>query len=861
LVGNSAFAYGGGAYSCRLTNCILNTNSTGTSGAGAYACSLINCTLCGNSAGHSGGGASHSGLTNCALNGNSAYAYGGGAYATTLTDCLVASNSVGPYTYAGGGGAYGGVMNNCTLTGNSATNSGGGAYDAVLNNCIVYYNNAPDGNFDSTSILNFCCTTPLPATAAGNFTNAPLFVNRAGGDFHLQPDSPCINAGNNAYVATTTDLDGNPRIVQGTVDMGAYEFQAPILYVNVNSTNPVSPYGDWSIAATNIQDAVNAATNGDLLLVTNGVYQFGGQIVYGAMSNRVAVALPITVESINGPAVTTILGYQVPGTTNGDAAVRCVYLTNGAVLAGFTLTNGATRAAGDSAQEQSGGGVWCASSSATVSNCIIAGNSATYFAGGAYQGTLTGCTLAANSATYAGGGAYQGTLTTCTLTGNSTVFGGGGGANATLLNCILTANSTTRGGGAGAQGGTLTNCTLAGNSSLYWGGGVDSATLYNCTLATNSANKYGGGSEDSTLYNCTLTGNSAPMGGGADFSTLTNCALVGNSAVSGGGAYESTINNCTLSNNVAADGGGVAYGILNDCVLVGNSATNGGGAYGADNGSGSVHATLSNCLLTGNSATNGGGAYYGTLNNCTICSNTASFAGGTYQGFVNNCIVYYNRAGDGNYDSYGSLGPGVSTTYMLNYCCTTPLPTTGVGNFTNAPLFVNPAAGNFRLQSNSPCINAGNNAYVVGSTDLDGNPRISGGTVDVGTYEFQNPASIISYAWLEQYGLATDGSADFADPDGDGMNNWQEWRAGTNPTNASSVLKMLSVAPSGPGAVVTWQSVSGINYYLQRSANPAAPSGFSSIQSNIVGQASSTSFTDPAAPTPGPAYYRVGVQP
>ena len=269
--------------------------------------------------------------------------------------------------------------------------------------------------------------------------------------------------------------------------------------------------------------------DGDLILVTNGIYQTGGRTVNGyALTNRVGLTKAVTVQSVNGAVVTMIEGYQMPGTTNGNNAVRCVYMTNNATLVGFTLTNGATRLAyADEAHEASGGGVWCEDTSTVVSNCLLSANTADFtygVGGGTFSGTLYNCTFIGNSAA-AGGGAYSCTLNNCTFSNNIALATIGGGAWAsTLNNCVLTGNSAPGGGGAG--GSTLNGCTLTKN------------------VATVS---YGGGAGACTLSNCILSGNSAISGGGASLGTLNNCILTTNFAASfGGGTYKCNLDNCTL---------------------------------------------------------------------------------------------------------------------------------------------------------------------------------------------------------------------------------------------------------------------------------------------------------------------------
>lgn len=251
--GTGAHASGGGAYCAgtpTLMDCSMSGNSASARGgavSGWGGLAVTGCTFSGNEAARGGGlyfsyGSSE--LANCTFSGNVAGKSGGGGVylergSPTLTACTFCVNlSTG--TGNGGGGlcAYYSTptLTNCTFWGNTAFSSGGGlyrhGYSPRLESCIVWGNVGGQSAGDAAVT---CSCVQDGFAGAGNIDLDPLFVDPDGpdddpetwadNDYHLSPLSPCIDAGDPAFVPApdATDVDGEPRVQNCRVDMGADE--------------------------------------------------------------------------------------------------------------------------------------------------------------------------------------------------------------------------------------------------------------------------------------------------------------------------------------------------------------------------------------------------------------------------------------------------------------------------------------------------------------------------------------------------------------------------------------------------------------------------------------------------------------
>jgi hypothetical protein len=112
-------------------------------------------------------------------------------------------------------------------------------------------------------------------------------------------------------------------------------------------------------------------------------------------------------------------------------------------------------------------------------------------------------------------------------------------------------------------------------------------------------------------------------------------------------------------------------------------------------------------------------------------------------------------------------------------------------------------------------------------------------------------------AWQLQY-FGHTGVDPNADPDGDGMSNLAEFRAGTSPTDPQSRFEIVRVIPAASTSMIQWSSVQGKFYTVQRSTDLL--SGFADLQTHIPATAPLNSFQDSASAASGPYFYRIKVE-
>ncbi len=492
----------------------------------------------------------------------------------------------------------------------------------------------------------------------------------------------------------------------------------------------VSVSGDgtsWQTAFKTIQEGINAAADGDTVLVARGTYteniEFKGKNI---------------ILSSTDPLDLTVVGNTViDGNHAGSVVAFSGTEEPSCVLTGFTIQHG---------EAEKGGGICgvrvTAHTGATLKYNAIVNNSADY-GGGVYgcDGVILNNAIFSNSANRLGGGLSHchGIIRDNSIAGNTCASEGGGlaycGGNIEG-NTIMSNAADSNGGGLHQCNGAIKGNKIKGNTAwvgggLYWCDGL----IQNNTIEDNSVPANGGG-----LYNCD--------------GIIRNNTISGNSAQSAGGvgSCNGTVENNTVTeNSVEWRGGGVAYcdGTVRNNTITGNSTTGnsgtGAGVYGCD-------ATIQSNLIVANSSSSWGGGLAscsGVIQNCTIAHNSAGRHGGGLtdcDASILNCILWGNAAPT-EAQLYNSSEP--------SHSCIQDWGGSGEGNINSNPGFVNEDGpdddpgtfddNDYHLAGNSPCIDAGVNSMLTPpGFDLDGNLRIARwkypivAIVDMGAYEYSS---------------------------------------------------------------------------------------------------------------------------
>ncbi|MHC4416623.1 MAG: right-handed parallel beta-helix repeat-containing protein [Planctomycetota bacterium] len=332
------------------------------------------------------------------------------------------------------------------------------------------------------------------------------------------------------------------------------------------------------------------------------------------------------------------------------------------------------------------------------------------------------------------------------------------------------------------SGATISNCVFRQHTVPVFSGVIQSDNnpvedsefvVIDCTITDN----LGSGFTSYFIESLTITGTTISDNTGAGISMSTfgsavaavrDCTVSGNGGKGvdiGSGLVE--VSGCTITGNgdtgLAVRGffDGIAVEISN-CTLGGNSSesSTGGVACHSD-----TETLIRNCLVADNTGRVSGGlaiSGFGTfeIETSTFSGNVSvEFGGGGIRTFgtdpvtIRNCILWGNEAPmgpqlllDSGFNNpskvsvdYCDVQGGAEEVWVDQECCSPSELTWGEHNIDTDPLFVDPAAGDYHLGRGSPTIDAGDPAFVPGEdeTDIDGDPRVVGGQVDLGADEFR----------------------------------------------------------------------------------------------------------------------------
>ncbi|MEM7306272.1 MAG: right-handed parallel beta-helix repeat-containing protein [Planctomycetota bacterium] len=538
-----------------------------------------------------------------------------------------------------------------------------------------------------------------------------------------------------------------------------------------------------------IQAALDAAVDGDVVLVAPGTYAETLDLLGKAVELR----------SDGGPAATVVAAGGA-----GSAVVCANGETPATRIEGFTFTGGSA---------PSGGGLLCVGASPTVRDCVLPDNIAQGSGGGLSvtggEPSFTDCVVRGNGATFGAGSVVDGSdarFERCVFLNNTAFIVGGGmsvsDGEPTLIECRFESNYAPDGGGGMESNDALpllVECTFFANRTSDRGGGFNSfggpgGRFERCVFDSNLSTANGGAmylDEASPLVlDCLFVGNIATDLGGVVRSKegaprFVRCVMKDNVASTGGAIASLSgsivrLEACALTSNVAAEGAGGAVfdspgsTVARRSYFTANRAAAGGGAVFVDGGS----SDFRDCVFRANETDGEGGVALVQsgaleLRGATAADNRSKGGAGGAARVLGGELRVASSILWGNAPDELSLAVGAIECVFSDVEGGYP----GEGNLDADPLFADAAAGDLRLATGSPCIDAGSDGGLAGELltpvsaelstaageaatllvsssrarlDAGGLLRFFGGApLDVGAYEYASepPAADIAY-WV-----------------------------------------------------------------------------------------------------------------